>query len=132
MFNLDELNSLAQKTEEFELPIEFTPADRAEMEKDFAQNAIALEKIKNAKKLSISEFDEQMKPLRKVSSEILRKLTDGYEVEKRQCYLVPNYETNMMEFFDTSSGEMLHSRRLYANERQTQLPSTLKLKKVGE
>lgn len=37
---------------------------------------------------------------------------------REECYLVPNYEDNMMEFYN-ANGEMIDSRRLRPEERQT-------------
>ena len=53
-------------------------------------------------------------------------IRNRYKDTKARCGLVPNFETGMMQYYDENTGELVHTRRLRPDERQTTMMNVIR------
>lgn len=117
--NYDSLceNKLVEK--HFTKPM--TPRDMANLESEICDKNNKLIELREAKKAFDANIGGQIKG---VESEIANRLEwrdDGKMPVDGQCYAVPNYVTNKMEYYDSVDYFLVESRDLYESEYQNNL-----------
>ena len=98
----------------------FEPDEIIDMRKQFMDNSIiirrATEKLNKAK----DEHKAEVKEPTDANAYLLANIRSGYVEVNQQVYLYDNQETGMMEYYD-AKGELVESRRLTPEERQTRI-----------
>jgi hypothetical protein len=69
----------------------------------------------------MGELNAELKDMENLKQELRMKIK--YKQESRDVWAEPrpNFQTNMMEYYDTTSGEMLMARHLLPEERQMRI-----------
>lgn len=77
-----------------------------------------------------AEFKEKMKPVERVIAENIQKLKQKVSRNVETVFMVANHETGMMDVIDCN-GVWLKARKLYPNERQTNIHQMDTERKAG-
>jgi hypothetical protein len=122
-----ETTSIAKENRLVQIP--FSQAEKEQKQDDYLQNNIKLAAIQEEFLTIRESFKLKIKEVSEVVKKNFFDLRNGYEETNEECYLVDNQEDGTMEFYSTGSGNLVYSRPLRPDERQTNL---LSLKKVGK
>jgi hypothetical protein len=98
----------------------FSEGEHLQMRKDFMANAIKLGKLKDELKVIQDDFNARMKPLTIVNDELKAKVDAGFEEVPGDVFLFDYQEEGMMAYYD-ANGDLISSRRLAPEEKQTDL-----------
>ncbi len=94
----------------------------SEMRKEYSDNAVkifkALEELAEAK----ARIKGIVKPLIEQNNYLLRNIREGYNEIEEEVYMFDFQEIGMMAFYD-KNGELVDSRRLKPDEKQTNVVS---------
>jgi hypothetical protein len=114
------LNHGCRKKEQQDIKKYLTEAEHLQMRKDFMANAIKLGKLKDELKTIADDFASRMKPLQIVNDELKAKVDKGFEEVPGDVFLFDFQDQGMMGYYD-DNGDMISSRRLAPEEKQTDL-----------
>lgn len=67
------------------------------------------------------EFAAKMQPYKSENAKLLRHIKDGYYDQEVEVYQVPNFENHTIEFYSSSTGNMVGERRMTHAERSGDL-----------
>lgn len=121
---LEILRANADKVEQQKVKTNYTEQQMAEMKVEAMASSIELVKLDKAKKKAAKKFNDQIKPLKESSEELLLSIDKGYYEAEQEVFGIANQEAGMMEFFDME-GEMISSRPLLKSERQLKIASSV-------
>lgn len=94
----------------------------SEMRKEYTENAAKIFKAMEELKEVQARIKGIIKPLVEQNSYLLRNIREGYNEVVQDVYLFDIQELGMMAFYD-KNGELVNSRRLFPNEKQTNVVS---------
>lgn len=110
------------RTEEMPVKKFYTPEEIIEMRREYTENSIQIKrKMEELKKIK-AEIDGYCKPLIESNTYLLTNIRTGHVEQDQQVYLFDDQKAGMMKFYD-NRGEMVSSRRLTPEERQTRFNS---------
>ena len=119
--NLEKLNALADKYEEFSYVRQFTAEELAERKDDLVQTTFDVD----AKDQELKDFKANIKaekePLLQEIATLKREIKLKGEEMKEKCIVQFNHETNEAEYYSPSTAELVYSRPLMASERQASI-----------
>jgi hypothetical protein len=121
-----ETTSIAKENRLVQIP--FSQAEKEQKQDDYLQNNIKLAAIQEEFLTIRESFKLKIKEVSEVVKKNFYDLRNGYEETNEECYLVDNQEDGTMEFYSTNSGNLVYSRPLRPDERQTNLLSIKKVK----
>jgi hypothetical protein len=121
-----ETTSIAKENRLVQIP--FSQAEKEQKQDDYLQNNIKLAAIQEEFLTIRESFKLKIKEVSEVVKKNFFDLRNGYEETNEECYLVDNQEDGTMEFYSTNSGNLVYSRPLRPDERQTNLLSIKKVK----
>ena len=116
--DLQRVPSLAVGEEVRDIRKEFTIEEHSEHKTRFAKISGSIRDVELEKAESNSEYNQQLKELKKEHGALLTMIEDRSVVLSMTCYKVPDYEKRTMNFVDKETGEVVDSRRLYPDEAQ--------------
>lgn len=109
------------KSENMNYQKPLTPDEVETRQAGLSKNSIKLfEHNEDLKKIK-EDFKKKMEPLVTENYVFIKELKTGHMEVNGEVFMVPDYDSNMMEFIDPA-GEMVFSRRLLPEERQLRSP----------
>lgn len=111
----------AHKTETIDHKRFFSEEEIAAMEKEHTNKCVKIDTIEEKIALVKAENAPVLKQLKTDTKSCRKNLKRGFTYEEHECFLVPNFETGMMEFVDQQTGEILQERKLFPDEKQLRL-----------
>lgn len=91
----------------------------------FTENVIQISDLNDKKKELINEIKNEIKPLSVENKSLMESIRTKQEEVEGKIYLVDDQENGMMHSYD-EMGELINSRRLRPNEKQTSIFSISK------
>lgn len=114
------LQDSCDRAEQFSYTKEFTPEQLATFKDVHAELSMEVADKEEALKEETRVAREQIKQLKADAKKILTGLRYKSEQVTEQVFLFANHETGMMEYVN-DSGDVVHTRRLMADERQLRI-----------
>lgn len=111
------------KRETMEVRIPFTEDELIGLNDEFARKSLELKKSEDDFKEIAKDWKEKIKVEKQVADNILTDIKNQYREEERECYLMPVYDANKMQYIDVETGEVRYQRPLLPNENQMNLNS---------
>ena len=105
-----------------------TEDELAQRMRKLADNSIKLSELDDEKKEAVAEFKEQMDPLAKDNKVLMGEIRTRQRLVDGTLFLFADHESGMMNTYD-ELGELVSSRRLFPEEKQTRATF---MKKVAE
>jgi hypothetical protein len=96
----------------------FTEAEIAQKKDEFFHRQVEISKVEEERDEMKKAFKSQLDPLKDAQKRTFIDIRLGFREEMQEVYLVPDHEQDIMEF-RTESGELVGSRKLRPDERQT-------------
>lgn len=122
----DNLVGMALGTKEMSFLKQLTK-EELDLEKDnLAQVAIRQAALEEEKKAVMDQFNDKAKKLKLHFVETLNAIKTGGTMVEEVVYMVPDYETRMMNMFDENAN-LVQSRPMTADERQRDLSRDAKM-----
>lgn len=115
------VRSIAVAVEEIDSWYAFNAEELNVMREKFTDAKIRLNDIEVRKAASNEVFKEEAKPFNEAANDLFPKIKDRGENRRIEAGLVPDYERDTMEYLSLETGEMIYSRRLRPDERQSKL-----------
>lgn len=119
--NLEAENCGVESSHEFLKP--FTDEEQEEMENQFIQSSKKLEAKEQEKVKVVTPLNQDIKALKKETTQARRLLAQGGELVTEQVYLFPDYEHKVMGLYD-QRGVLVGTRPMSRSERQLHINST--------
>lgn len=104
---------------------QYTEDELNALREQFATVALALDDEAEAFKLVREEFKARIKPKEQERRELAGQVRHRYRDETIECYLVPDFDSGMMEFIAIATGEKVDERRLRPDERQMNIHAAI-------
>lgn len=117
--NVEVLQNTADRVEETKYYVKLTPEELDQKREKLTENLINLDVENEAFELVKEEHKAKVKPLQAENAILITQVRTGQELRQGVIYHVANYDSGMMETFD-SEGEMIGSRRLRPDEKKGQ------------
>lgn len=114
------LKDNCEKSENFTYSKPLTPEELSVAKDTYSQNAIKLNALNSELDDVKKEFKEKMKPIEIEQSKTLEIIKHQAEVVNEEVFLMANHEAGDMEYYN-SSGDMVYTRKLMPQERQTRM-----------
>jgi hypothetical protein len=121
----EEVKSFAITSENRRVQIPFTESEIAITQDSFFQNSLKLNAIQEEFSKVAEGFKAKIKELKLTVMCNLIDLRNGYNESEEKCFLIDDQENGVMEYY-TEKGDMVFSRPLRPDERQTDAFSSLK------
>jgi hypothetical protein len=122
---LEEVRSLAITSENRRVQIPFTESETSITQDSFFQNSLKLNAIQEEFSKVAEGYKAKIKELKLTVLANLIDLRNGYNESEEKCFLIDDQENGVMEYY-TEKGDMVFSRPLRPDERQTDAFSQLK------
>ena len=105
------LEANSDSTEEMPVKKHYEESEILEMRRQHVNNALLMRKLTQDFVKVKAEYDGKMKPLKEENAYTLNLIQTGYVEVNQQVYLVADFTTMMMGYYD-KDGELLESRKL--------------------
>lgn len=119
---LNTIQAMSEGSEEMVYTKNLSREELDEYRENLTDSMVKIDQLESEFKMVKEEHAARIKPLKADNSFLLgiikRRAIDITE----QCYLIPDYDGGMMEYYN-ANGELVHSRRLKPEERQTSIKS---------
>jgi len=92
------------------------------MASQMAQDTITAEGLEAEKKSVVKKYDSDIKAVQLSASIAAQKIRNGFEMRPIKCEVKKDYETKMVSFIRTDTGELVRTRQMTGEERQMPLP----------
>lgn len=120
------LKDNAERTEDFSYFREYEPEELDLLKDQYFQDASELQKHEEELNAAKAEFKLNAEPLKAKMKETFIGIRIKGRTVTEKTFLLADHESGMMEYYN-DLGEMIHSRRMLADERQLRI----KLGKTG-
>lgn len=97
---------------------QFTDNELREKQISVIKNLNKIDSIDKEIKEFVDPKKHDIKMLGLQTASIRNELNMGFEMQERDCFLVPNHESGKMQYIDVETNEVLWERPLMSNERQ--------------
>lgn len=114
----DELKAVSVGTEVITHKHTFGEAEKEELKNRLADHSIEDLILKEELAAVRQRVNRERKKLEKVNTALIKDLHRGFEMQNRNCNMVPNPDTMNMEYWCTETGELLKEVKLTPAERQ--------------
>lgn len=114
------LKDNAHKTSIEDYYLELELNEISEREHNYSQQAIKLQELEVEFKQIKAQYTEETKSLKGDMQNILHELETGKRYVKSECYLIPDYDNNLMGYY-TVSGLLVKSRDLDEEDYQLRI-----------
>jgi hypothetical protein len=98
----------------------FTDEEIKDLSLGIADNLMKAGDLEDQMKKFKEEIDLKLKPLKSETAEILRDIRNGFRDAEHEVFLVPDYETRTVDFYDLE-GNKIGDRRMTMSEFQGNL-----------
>jgi uncharacterized phage infection (PIP) family protein YhgE len=119
------LRDSADKVEDVGYMKKFTPEEIADMKTNLSEVMIKLTAIEKELDTIKKSFKTQMKPLSKSVSELLENIHHKARMVNEEAYIRLEYSEGMAGYYN-GEGELIYTRPLEAEERQTTIMQVLR------
>jgi hypothetical protein len=116
------LKANALRTEDMAVKVYFTPAEMAEMRREYTEKMLAINALEEELARKKTEIMGKMKPLMKESDYALANIRTGHQEVNQQVYLFDDQDAKLMSYYG-SDGKLIYSRTLAPTEYQTNVIS---------
>lgn len=110
----------AVKTEVQTVPIPYTDQEKIDFKDALSEISIKTQEAERIKAQALKEYSANIKLLDTQRRNIITQLKLGYKEQQETLYAIDDQEKGMMEYY-RGDGELVHSRRLLPDERQTRI-----------
>lgn len=110
------------RPEEKDIKKYFELEEMTEMRRQFYENAVEIRKANEAFVKARDAYKVIAEPLEKQNKSLMQQIRTGFVEVRQQVYLFDSQAEGMMGYYD-NSGELIESRRLIPEERQTRVPN---------
>ncbi len=125
-YDVNQARALADnKSELIQVNNVFTDNEMLALKDELSRKMILLEKTQDEFKLIADEWKSKIKEQKGYNQSILDNIKLGYEILEKECYLMPDYDLEIMNYVDVVTGEVHSSRRLLPSENQMNLTSVI-------
>lgn len=125
--NKENVKQIAVSKEQRRVQVPLETDSLEEIKESYIEKSKQLKQLLDEKALSMNSFKERINPLQKEVNEAIDLLKDGYMETNAMCFLIPNIEENIMEYY-LEDGTLVFSRPLRPDEKQF---SILSIEKEG-
>lgn len=101
--------------------VNFSDDEIAKMKTEHTEQCIEMDTIEETILAVKMLHAERMKELKQLSKSTRKKVKQGFHYIQKECYLVPNFTTGMMQYCEVETGDVIMERKLYPDERQMKL-----------
>lgn len=109
-------------SEEGEIRKYFSPEELEAMRVEFTTDSMILGDVEEEKKDTVAEINTRIKELKTKTKSTLKKVRKTFEIEKDTLFMFDDQDNNVMNIYD-SSGNLVNSRKLFPQEKQTKIYS---------
>lgn len=124
--NNENLKISADKIENFGYSRPFTDSEMEQMRVDFTDISLELKDLQEELKNISKDLKEQIKPIKEKVGDVLKKLHEKSEFVTKECAVFYDQEAGKAEYFDLETGDKIHTRTLFPNERQMSIASEIR------
>src|SRR6187549_1401041 len=117
--DIRQIQHLSHHREEHHVKRFLTQDELASLRIDLQNEELARDQKEKEKQAVLDTYKGEFGELNKKRAVILQKLQTHYQNETFDCYLVANWETDKMEYYDAITGELRDSRDLKGSEKNT-------------
>jgi hypothetical protein len=109
---------MADKIEPFSYMKAFSENELETMKNELVKNSIFLKTEEDDFEVIRAEYKERIKPVKKETGSLIRSLHEKAQVVTEDCFVEYDHDTNTAKYFSPSTGDLVYTRPLYANEMQ--------------
>jgi hypothetical protein len=117
------LRDNAERVEDFSYFREYEPEELDVLKDEYFQDAGELQNHENILKAAKDEFKTNAGPIKEKMKESFNGIRNKGRTVTEKVFLLADHESSMMEYYN-EAGELIHGRRLLADEKQLRIPMT--------